>query len=297
MADTGERVGVAIALTLLAILLFDGMGLVIKLLSDRYTASELSAWRNLFGLLPSALALWSTRAWHRQGRPLRIRQWQLAAGRGICVTFAQLAFYYSLGQLAFATANTITYCNALFMTALAVPLLGERVGALRWGAVAIGFVGVVLVIGPGRDSFTPAALAPLAAAFLYALAGILARKIDPGVPSPLINLHSNLVAAFGATLLCLTLGGFSPFADPTDIAWLAAMGGFGGLAVLCLTVSFRMTEQSNLAPFTYFGVVTAFVLGWLFFDEAPWGDLFPGALLIVLGGGLVIWRERRRART
>jgi drug/metabolite transporter (DMT)-like permease len=58
-------------------------------------------------------------------------------------------------------------------------------------------------------------------------------------------------------------------------------------------VSYRMTEQSNLAPFSYFGIPMAFVLGWLFFDEAPWSDLFPGVLLILVGGAMVIWRERR----
>jgi drug/metabolite transporter (DMT)-like permease len=63
--------------------------------------------------------------------------------------------------------------------------------------------------------------------------------------------------------------------------------------VLCLVVSFRMTEPSNLAPFNYFGILFAFALGWIFFGEAPVERLFPGALLIVTGGLLVVWRERR----
>ena len=71
------------------------------------------------------------------------------------------------------------------------------------------------------------------------------------------------------------------------------MGGFGGCAVLLLITAVRMTEQSNLAPFSYFGIPVAFVMGWVFFDEAPWRDLFPGALLIVAGGMVIIWRERR----
>ena len=75
------------------------------------------------------------------------------------------------------------------------------------------------------------------------------------------------------------------------------MGGFGGVAVLCLVVAFRMTEQSNLAPFSYFGIPIAFVLGWIFFDEAPWSDLFPGALLIIVGGLLIVWRERGKSRS
>ena len=73
------------------------------------------------------------------------------------------------------------------------------------------------------------------------------------------------------------------------------MGGFGGTAVLCLVISYRMTEQSNLAPFSYFGIPLAFLLGWMFFDETPWDALFPGAVLIAAGGLLIIWRERRRS--
>jgi drug/metabolite transporter (DMT)-like permease len=74
------------------------------------------------------------------------------------------------------------------------------------------------------------------------------------------------------------------------------MGGFGGTAVLCLVASYRMTEQSNLAPFSYFGIPIAFVAGWLVFDETPWADLFPGAFFIAGGGLMIVWRERIRSR-
>jgi drug/metabolite transporter (DMT)-like permease len=75
------------------------------------------------------------------------------------------------------------------------------------------------------------------------------------------------------------------------------MGGLGGTAVLCLVISYRMTEQSNLAPFSYFGIPFAFFFGWLFFGEAPIRDLFPGAVLIVISGLMVIWRERHLGRS
>lgn len=292
-ARPGDRAGPAILLSLLALVLFDLMGLVIKHLSPHYTAAELSAYRNVVGLFPSLVALWLTRSWHANGRQLRIRQWPLACSRGLIIAVAQLCFYYALGTLAFATAATISYSNALFMTALAVPILGEKVGALRWFAVLIGFAGVVLVMGPGRETFTAAALAPVGAALAYALAGVLARRLDGDVPSPLVNLYSSAVALVGSVLLVPLAGGFSEIRHAADIWWMLAMGCFGGLAVLCLVASYRMTEQSNLAPFSYFGIPTAFLLGWLFFGEAPWNDLFPGAILIVIGGLMVIWRERR----
>ena len=100
----------------------------------------------------------------------------------------------------------------------------------------------------------------------------------------------------GAVILALFTGGFTPLDRASDIWWLVAMGGFGGTAVLLLIMSYRMAEQSNLAPFNYFGIPLAFLLGWVFFDEAPWDELFPGALLILASGLLIVWRERRLKR-
>lgn len=291
-----DRTGFAILLSLIALTLFDAMGLVIKHLSGTYSAAELSAWRNFFGLIPSIIALLASQRWHASGRTWRMRQWKLALARGAIVTVAQLLFYMALGRMAFATAATITYANALFMTALAVPILGERVGWMRWSAVMVGFSGVVLVMQPGTDTFSLYALLPLGAAFFYALVGVTARLMDDEVPSPLVSLYSSVTAAIGALILALALGGFTPIQSGRDMAWIVAMGAFGGTAVLFLVVSYRMTEQSNLAPFSYFGIPLAFLLGWIFFDEAPWEALFPGALLIAAGGLLILWRERGRTR-
>ena len=81
-----------------------------------------------------------------------------------------------------------------------------------------------------------------------------------------------------------------------DMVWIILMGGLGGSAVLLLVISYRMTEQSNLAPFSYFGIPLSFVLGWLFFAEAPWSTLFPGGILIAAGGLLIVWRERVKTK-
>jgi drug/metabolite transporter (DMT)-like permease len=288
-----NRTTLAICYSLLSIVLFDAMGLIIKHLSVAYTAAELSAYRNIFGLIPTLLFLWGSAEWHRKGRILRVRQWRLAMTRGVVLTAAQLSFYMSLGLLSFATASTIAYANALFLVALAVPLLGEKVGAVRWFAVLIGFGGVVMIVGPGRDTFSTLALLPLIAAFCYALVGVTARMMDEDVPTPLINLYSSGIAAVGAFILVPIMGGFTPLRETTDILWIAAMGAFGGCAVLLLVTAYRMADQSDLAPFSYFGIPIAFFLGWVFFGEAPWNELFPGALLIIMGGMLIIWRERR----
>ncbi len=288
-----NRTTLAIIFSLIALLLFDFMGLIIKNLSPHYGAAELSAYRNIAGLIPAVIALWWSPDWHRNGRKLKLRQWRMSLFRGIILTFAQFFFYLSLGLLSFATASTITYANAPIMVALAVPLLGEKVGIMRWCAVLMGFAGVIMVVGPGGDTFDVAALLPLAAAACYALTSVTARMMDDDVPSALINLYSSGIAAVGSLALAIFTVGFSPLHKTQDLFWILAMGGFGGTAVLFLIVSYRMTEQSNLAPFSYFGIPFAFGLGWLFYGETPWSELFPGALLIIAGGLIIVWRERR----
>ena len=291
-----DRTFRAVVLMLCALALFDGMGLIIKHLSQRYSAAELSAWRNVFGLVPSLIVLFGSKAWRAGGRVWKLRQWRMALLRGLILTFAQFSFYLSLGLLSFATASTITYANSLFAVALAVPLLGEKVGALRWSAVVVGFIGVIWIVRPGSDAFSPAALLPLGAAMCYALVGVTARMMDGDVPTPLINLYSSVVALVGAVMLALLTGGFTQVQSSSDMTLIVAMGGFGGSAVLLLIMAYRMTEQSNLAPFNYFGIPLAFLLGWVFFDEAPWTELFPGALLILASGLLIVWRERQLRR-
>ena len=119
-----------------------------------------------------------------------------------------------------------------------------------------------------------------------------ARLFDDDVPSTVVNLYSSFSSIIGAVLITYFWTGFHKITSASDMAWIVLMGVLGGTAVLLLVISYRMTEQSNLAPFSYFGIPLSFVLGWLFFNEAPWSTLFPGGILIVAGGLLIVWRER-----
>lgn len=295
--ETPNRTGLAIILSLLALVLFDAMGLIIKLLSTEFSAAELSTWRNLFGLLPAFLVLYASKTWRENGKKIIIKQWKLALLRGVIASLAQLCFYWSLGLMAFATASTITYSGALFATAFAIPILGERVGIVRWMAVIIGFIGVVFILQPGSDAFTHYSILPLAAAAFYALLTITAKLFDSQVSSALVNVYASLSSTVCAAILTLFLGGFSTISSLDEIFWIIMMGAFGGSAVLLYVVSYRMTEQSNLAPFSYFGIPIAFFFGWAFFDETPWDAIFPGGILIISGGLLIFWRERSFKRS
>ena len=280
----------------LAMFLFDLMGAIVKYMGTEYPAEQLSMYRNVFGLAPSILILLWSSDWRKAGRPLKIRQWKLGLVRGGFVALAQFSFYMALINLEFATATTLSFCGPLFVTTLSVMFLKEKVGPWRWGAVVIGFVGIVLIMKPGSDVFTYYALLPLGAGFGFACTSILVKKFDDDVPTPLINLYSSGAALLWSILLVLVTGGYRVVDTPDEWLWLIAMGIVGGLAVLSLITAYRTTSPANLAPFEYFGIPFSFVLGWFVFGEAPFERLFPGALLIAAGGLLIVWRQRKNSQ-
>ncbi len=282
-----------ILIIMAGIFLLDVMGVFIRILSATYPPQELAVFRNFFGMVPSAILLWTVTEWHARGRPIRIRQWKLAFVRGLFVTFAQLCFYIALTKLEFATVSTLAFAGPMIVTALSVPVLGERVGPWRWAAVLIGFAGILLIMRPGTDTFTVWALLPLGAAAGYATSAVLVRLMDDDVPSPLVNMYANVAAMVGAAILTLLMVEPVAIQSWRDLGLIAAMGCSGGAGVLCLTYAYRMTQPSILAPFEYTGIIFAFALGWLVFNEAPFATLFPGVLFIVAAGLLIVWREQK----
>ncbi|MEZ5715148.1 MAG: DMT family transporter [Paracoccaceae bacterium] len=139
----------AVALLLLAILCFDVMSLLVRMLTARYAPPELSAYRNVLGIVPSLLLLvWTGELRCAAPRP-KIENWPLAVARGLAVALAQLLYYAALARLELATVATLGQTNALFVVVLSVLLLGERVGPWRVGALILGFVGVIWILRPG----------------------------------------------------------------------------------------------------------------------------------------------------
>ncbi len=281
-------------IVLLAIFMFSIMSAIIKYLGSSYAAQQLSVFRNAFGLVPSIVILLISREWHAAGRPIVIRQWKLALLRGVFVAIAQVCLYAALVRIDFATASTLAFAGPLFITALSVPVLRDHVGVWRWAAVVLGFAGILLIMRPGSEIFTPFALLPIAAAFFYACSSITVRLMDTAVPSATLNIYATGGALTGSIVILVLSESYRPVASAHDWFWLIAMGIFGGFAVLGLITAYRLTKPSNLAPFEYFGIPFSFVIGWFAFGEAPFEQLIPGALLIIAAGLLIFWRERRK---
>ncbi|MFT5657070.1 MAG: drug/metabolite transporter (DMT)-like permease [Gammaproteobacteria bacterium] len=293
MSDNNINFTKAVFFILLAILLFDTQAAIIKHLGDRYPVQQLASFRNIFGLLPSLLVLVLSQDWHDSGRIITFSQWRLGLIRGLMIGVAQFCFYLGVTKLAFATATTLTYFGPIFISILSIPILKHRVGLWRWIAVAIGFIGVLLVMRPGSDVFTFYALLPLAASFGYSLSTVCVKLIDVKVPTAIINMYSSIGALICSSAILLFTTGYIPIKSSVDWLWLLVMGTVGGFAVFCMITAYRLTKPSKLSPFEYFGIPIAFIIGWFLFDEAPFGRLFPGVVFIISAGLLVAWRERK----
>ena len=287
-----NNLGRAILLITLSIFLFDIQGAIIKHLGDRYSIPQIATFRNLFGLIPSLIAMYWMTHWPDGKVSYRLKNWPLAILRGLCIFTAQFFFYWSLTIMALATATTLAFAGPLFITTLSVPLLKHHISMIRWIAVSVGFIGIVLVMRPGADVFELKALLPVIAAFGYGLSSVLVRLFDDSASTAVINIYTTLTTLVCSVILMFLLDGYSHITSIFDWLWLIGMGGVGGFAVLFMIMAYRLTRPSNLSPFEYFGIPFSFAIGFIFFDESPFGTLFPGVLFIVAGGLLIVWRER-----
>ncbi|MDB2466439.1 DMT family transporter [Planktomarina temperata] len=283
----------AILVCLLAYFCFDLMSVHVRILSASYSPQELSVYRNVLGVLPSILLLMYTRELSFDIKDYKIKKWKLAFGRGLLVALAQLLFYTALADLELATVSALGQTNAIFIVLIAVIFYGEKVGAWRWSAVIIGFGGAVWIMQPGSNMFTWTAALPIGAAFCYAASMVTLRSFDVSISSAIIYLYSSIAAALGAILLATGTTDFSPIQSMSDALLILSMSLCGGFGVVFLMYAFRQAPASVLAPFSYFGILTAFGLGWIVFDELPLDKLLPGVILIILSGLTILWREER----
>ena len=185
------------------------------------------------------------------------------------------------------------FTSPLFITLLSIPILSHKVGFYRIFAVCFGFLGVLTIFQPFNGGFTIWLILPVIAGFCYALSSILVRFFPDGIHSGSIQIGQQLVTALIGAVVLTAMGDFIPIETIKDAQIFLMLGLFGGIGVLSLVISYRMVEPSALAPFEYFGIPISFILGWLFFAEAPFEILFPGVFFIVCAGIIIIYRESR----
>ena len=281
----------AIIYVLIGIFLLDVMGIIIKSMDNKYSVMQYAVARNFFGLFPLVIYLFFSYEVRTKNNTFNLNHKLISMGRGLSIVFAQGCFYLSIMNLEYATAATLVFATPIFLTALSVPLLGNKVGPWRWFAVLFGFLGIVIIVKPGSDIFSVYALLPVGAAFGYALSSVLVKLFPKEVHTTNIQLYTQLTTLILAIIIAGFTFSFSYIGSFYDLFLLAIIGFTGGTGVIFLIWGYRLTEPSLIAPFEYFGLPIAFALGWIFFSEWPFDELFPGILGIVGGGLIIVWRE------
>jgi len=199
--------------------------------------------------------------------------------------------YFAITRIPLADATAIAYAAPIFITLLSIFLLGEVIGARRWGAVILGFVGVLMIARPEGESWDIGMLAALASALSGALVAIWLRKLSGSEHSAAIGIYYNGLGS----LVCLGWVLWSGWAAPRLAdAWLLGAFALGcGLQQWLLTISFRYAQASLLAPFEYLAMVFAAIVGFLFWGEIPVLTTWIGAAIIA-ASGLFIFRRQQR---
>lgn len=242
-------------------------------------------------LLLIVVAYWLMK---RLGKSVDLRPSWLQLSRGLLLVVEMGLVVYAFSQMALADVQAILAITPLLVTALSVPILGEHVGIRRWAAVAVAFIGMLVILRPGLAVLQPITLLVLASAVMWALYLMLTRLAG--------RTHPPEVSLFWLAVVGLTvLSAIVPFfwrvpTNPTDWALLFMVAVLGIIGHFCLIKAFQLAEASVLQPYIYTELLGAIIVGYVVFSDLPDLPTIIGAAIIVASGLYVLARERSLRR-
>lgn len=278
----------AALLMLCSTMAFGMMAVAIRLATTYVPTQEVAFFRNGFGLL--ALLPIVLRPGHA---PLRTRQLPRYFLRCVIGLGSMLCGFWALGHLPLTQAVSLSYSTPLFATIAAVLWLGETVRMRRWGAVIVGFIGVLVIVRPGSTDFTPGTLIAVLAAVLSALVAIQIKQLTR-IDSADTVVFYTYVFWVPLSLVPALFG----WIWPSGIAWLwlAATGVFGTLGQLLWTRALRLGEVSALTPISFMQLPLVALFGWWLFNESLDRWTVVGAGIILGSNAYIAHREAMLAR-
>lgn len=219
---------------------------------------------------------------------LRVQSWKAQLARGFLFWLAAFIYNHALHHLPLATAISLSFVAPLFVTALAVPLLGERVGWRRWTAVLVGFAGMLIMVRPGGDIVLVFAMLPVIAAFVGAVRDILTRKMSATETSASILMVTTIMVTLTSVPTVLAGDWIMPRAD--HLAIMVAAACCMVLAHYLVIESLRLAEAGLVVPFKYTQLIWGAVIGFAMWGYVPDIWQWIGAA-VVIGSGLFIFRR------
>jgi drug/metabolite transporter (DMT)-like permease len=277
----------AIGFMLAAVASFAFMDASMKQLAEHYSPMQVTFLRGAASL-PFLLA---ALAWSGAWGELRSVRPGLQLLRGLLGIVMLVTFIYALQRLTLADTYAVFMCAPLLVTALSVPLLGERVPLRRWGAVSVGLLGVLVVLQPtGAGLASLGGLAAVASALVYALVAITTRILGRTDSSRAIVVWFIAIMTLGSGAAAVT--SWSPV-PAAHLPWIAFIGVTGALGQYFITESFRSAPPAVVAPFEYTALLWAIGLDWVLWLALPDARMLVGAVIVVASGLYIIFDERR----
>ena len=292
-----KKTYLAIATMLLAILCIDLYMVIIKFLGDEYSIIQLTLFRNVAAIIPLLLLILFTNEFSTIFKNIGNKFLILSCLRGICFLSMNVFIFISVVNLEFATAMTLTFSSPFFIVILSIILLSEKIGIYRWSAVIIGFVGVVMIMKPTSEIFSLYSIFPILTAIAWAFTVIILKFIQGNHSTAKIQLYTLIFNVIGGLVLFFITTGHVEIKNFKDFILMTMTGVLGGTAAILFIYSYRLISASKIASFEYLGIPSSFILGWIFFNEAPWSQLFPGVIVIIFAGMIIIWRDNIKKKS
>jgi drug/metabolite transporter (DMT)-like permease len=288
--------GRGIALKIASTFVFTLMLVCVKAVADRVPQGEIVFARSFFALIPIVAML----AWQGQlPSALRTSRPWLHVSRGTVGLLSMALNFTALAFLPLPEAMMIGYAAPLMIVVLAALVLGETVRIFRWTAVAVGFVGIVVILWPRltlirggtlEDAALVGAALALLSAFFSAFAAIFIRRMTQTETTGAIVLYFALWASV-LSLASIPFGWIVP--SPGDAVLLVLTGLLGGVGQILMTSAYRDAGAATIASFEYVSMLWGIAFGYLLFDEVPTSSVLLGGAIVIAAGIFIIFRERR----
>ena len=289
---------------MIAVACFSVNDVLIKFLSGGYALHQIVFMRSFFGLFFLLVVVMSFSGKFADLRTGKLGQHIL---RGLCVVFANLCFFMGLASLPLAEAVALFFISPLVISVLSVCLLGETVGPRRWVAIAMGMLGVLIVLRPGTSAFQFASLLPLMAACGYAMLHIMTRRMGGTESAVALAVYIQITFFMTSGLIGLAIGNgaYSGWDHPSlefffrgwiwpgtfDLMLISVIGVTSAAGGFTISQAYRISEAALVAPFEYIAMPMAVFWGLVVFGDWPDAVAWFGITLILVSGLVLIWRE------
>ena len=293
MNDTAHRPSLAIGYVNIALVFYALQDGLVRYLTADYTVPQIQFTRSAVMTVIILVMIVATRRFGdfrpRQVVPLLFRGYTSLVGVAL--------MYMVLANMELAEAYTFFMTGPIFIALFAIPMLKEPVGLIRWIAIGIGFVGILIIMQPGSGALTVWAIVALIAAAIYGLAMVTTRDLTRTNSSLTIVFYVNLFV----TIVLAPAQPFVWFAPPPeDLMLLIGVGVVACLAQFLLAQAYRHATAATIAPFDYVAFIYIVIIGFLMFGEVPGWHVVAGAAVLVASGLVIMrgegWRRRRRKR-